>query len=146
MASWCRAAWPRAPSRGGRRRWRCGGRPAHAAPTARRPRRAPSRHARRSARCGDAGNPSATSSQRAQTARHGARVAVATAAAGLGPLERLLAADDRPLGEEELAQLGVEDRVVPANPLEDHGGVLFFLVAVVTQDGLELVVVAGLQA
>src|SRR5262245_19727100 len=73
---------------------------------------------------------------------------VTTAAAGAraAVCGGFLAADDRSCGEEIGAQRRVELRIVTAQPLECHGGVLLLLVAVVGEDLAQLVVLGGVDA
>src|SRR5262245_18512782 len=74
------------------------------------------------------------------------RVAPARAATTTVLHGGLLAADDRSFGEEIGAERHVELRIVTAEPLERHGGVLLLLVTVVGEDLAELVVLAGVDA
>ena len=46
------------------------------------------------------------------------------------------------LAEQIFAQVGIERRVVPAQPFEHHRGVLFLLVAVMREDRLQFVIIA----
>src|SRR5262245_32277938 len=73
------------------------------------------------------------------------RAVLAATAGGAAVCGGLLAADDRPFGEEIGAQGRVQLRIVTAQPLERHGGVLLLLVAVVGEDLPQLVVLAGVD-
>jgi hypothetical protein len=55
----------------------------------------------------------------------------------------ILEFEDRLVLEQIRTQLLVERLVVPAQPLEHHGGVLLLLVAVVGEDRAQLVIAGG---
>ena len=52
----------------------------------------------------------------------------------------------RLVGEQVVAQFLVEHLVAPADPFEQHGGVLFLLVGVVPEDAGQFRILAGIDA
>src|SRR5262249_15392700 len=138
-ASSCPAGWPRGPSHADHRTWPRVGRPERGGRPGPPPRRSPSRFVRSGEPRRAGGCPSSLCPQRA----YARAVDLRTTAIAL--LQGALTRHDGAAAEEIVSQLSFPSRVVSADPLEDHGGMLLLLVPVMTQDGAKLVVLGGIH-